>query len=205
MSPTAEDRNPDLRELQIWANYLESAHFLRNMLERRMLERASLSLGDYQVLLALSEAEKHTLRSAALADLVDWERSRLSHHLGRMEKRGLLKRSQSKEAARGVDVTITADGLASFRIANADHLHAIKELFVNAFSAEQIQQAGEVSETLIGHLEEVEEAEIAAAEAAAAAKPSRVAEAAQAAAAIAAMPVIFEPLEDLSSAAAPSS
>ena len=39
-----------------------------------------LSLGDYTVLNALSNAPRHRLQLTSLAITIGWERSRLSHH-----------------------------------------------------------------------------------------------------------------------------
>jgi len=65
------------------------------------LQQASLSPADYQVLLALSEANGKRMRSSELAQTIDWERSRLSHHLGRMERRGLIRRENCASDSRG--------------------------------------------------------------------------------------------------------
>jgi len=49
---------------------------------------AGLSLGDFDVLVALSEAPGQRLRAFELAAVLEWEKSRLSHHVRRMEQRG---------------------------------------------------------------------------------------------------------------------
>jgi hypothetical protein len=81
-------------ELRIWRDYIETADKLRSELARRLQQESALSPGDYAVMLALSEAENRRMRSSELATAVGWERSRLSHHLGRMEKRRDRARSR---------------------------------------------------------------------------------------------------------------
>ena len=66
--------------------------------------------GRLPVLLALSEADgTRGCGRRELAASIDWERSRLSHHLGRMERRGLIRRDECATDNRG------ADGLAHRR------------------------------------------------------------------------------------------
>lgn len=152
MTQPQRRHTPDAEQLHIWRDFIESAEILRTRMDRRLAAESALSLGDYRVLLALSEAETHTLRSSELADLIEWERSRLSHHLGRMEKRGLITRSRDAASSRGVQIGVTAAGQSAFRAASARHLHAVKELFVDALTPEQAQHAGEIAAALRAHL-----------------------------------------------------
>src|SRR4051812_36367239 len=83
---------PTAEELAVWREFIETAETLRTRLTSRLQSESALSPGDYAVLLALSEADGHRLRSSELAAGIGWERSRLSHHLARMERRGLIRR-----------------------------------------------------------------------------------------------------------------
>src|SRR5258705_2558522 len=78
-------------ELATWRTLLDTTGELRRVLGAE-LQETSLSPSDYQVLLALSEAHGKQMRSSELARTIDWDRSRLSHHLGRMEGRSLIRR-----------------------------------------------------------------------------------------------------------------
>src|ERR1700674_3767189 len=87
-------------ELATWRALLDTTEELRRVLGAE-LQETSLSPADYQVLLALSEAHGKRMRSSGLARTIDWERSRLSHHLGRMERRRLIRRADSPVDTRG--------------------------------------------------------------------------------------------------------
>lgn len=141
-------------QLRAWREYVETAETLRTRMASRLQADSSLSSGDYQVLLALSEADGRTLRSSELAAQIDWERSRLSHHLGRMEARGLIRRSRAAGEAHGVDVIGTDAGMELFRAASVPHLRAIKELFVEALTPEQLACAEDIARALRRHLHE---------------------------------------------------
>ncbi|WP_193103302.1 MarR family winged helix-turn-helix transcriptional regulator [Brachybacterium sp. FME24] len=144
---------PTREQLHTWRGYIETADVLRSRLGTRMQHESSLSTGDYQVLLALSEAEGRTLRASALALHIGWERSRLSHHLGRMEKRGLIGRATCADDVHGIEVSMTPEGADSFRAGSVPHLRAVKELFLDALSADQLAQVEDLTRTLRTHLD----------------------------------------------------
>ncbi|MGJ6967660.1 MarR family winged helix-turn-helix transcriptional regulator [Streptosporangium sp. G11] len=144
---------PTREELRIWRNYIETAETLRTLLEGRLQSESSLSSADYRVLLALSEADRRTMRSSELAQLIGWQRSRLSHHLGRMEKRGLVRRAPCPDDVHGIDVRLTDFGAESFRHGSVPHLRDVRELFVDALSPEQLVKVDEFTEALRRHLD----------------------------------------------------
>jgi DNA-binding MarR family transcriptional regulator len=143
---------PQSGELPVWREFIEAFEALRSEVAARLLAETALSAGDYVVLLALSEAPGERLRSSQLAEAVDWERSRLSHHLGRMERRGLIRREECLADSRGAEVVLTADGGAAFHRATVPHLRAVKELFVDAFTPDQLDTIASIASTLRAHL-----------------------------------------------------
>jgi DNA-binding MarR family transcriptional regulator len=140
------------RELAIWRSLLDTTAELRRVLGAK-LQESGLSPADYQVLLALREADGTRLRSSELAATIEWERSRLSHHLGRMEQRGLIRRDDCATDNRGAEVSLTDSGAAAFRRASAPHLRAIKQHFVDALTPEQVEALAEVLQSLQRHLQ----------------------------------------------------
>jgi DNA-binding MarR family transcriptional regulator len=152
--PEAQHRAmPTREELRVWRGYIETAEALRSRLEGRLQRESALSSADYRVLLALSEADGRTLRSSALAGMIGWERSRLSHHLGRMEKRGLVHRTPCPDTVHGVDVLLTGFGSESLRRSSVPHLQAVQELFLGALTPQQLAELDEVTAALRRHLD----------------------------------------------------
>ncbi|MFF3564739.1 MarR family winged helix-turn-helix transcriptional regulator [Streptomyces sp. NPDC002574] len=146
-------RLPTTEELRVWRDFVETTERLRSELASRLQGDSGLSTGDYSVLLALQEAEGHRLRSSELAAAVGWERSRLSHHLGRMERRGLIRRVECVTDNRGAEVLLTDEGAQGFRRATLPHLKAVRELFVDPLTAEQLAVAGEIAAALRARLD----------------------------------------------------
>lgn len=135
-------------ELRIWRDFIETAEALRGELASRLQSESGLSAGDYAVLLALSEAPGRRQRSSDLAASIGWERSRLSHHLGRMERRGLIRREECATDSRGQEVVLETTGEEAFRRASVPHLRAVRELFVDALTSTQLLAAGELAGAL---------------------------------------------------------
>ena len=143
---------PTSGEFAVWRAHIETFEIARSRIESRLRKDSQLSDGDYRVLLSLSEAEGKAMRSSQLAAQLEWERSRLSGQLGRMEKRGLLRREPSPEDARGSLVVLTDEGARAFRGSTLPHLAAIKEIFIDAFTPEQLANLEDAAAALRTHL-----------------------------------------------------
>ncbi|GIJ78928.1 DNA-binding transcriptional regulator, MarR family [Micromonospora phaseoli] len=145
-------RLPTTEELRVWRDYIETAETLRQQLAAQLQRDCSLSPADYVVLLALSEAPEQRMRSSQLADAAGWTRSRLSHHLARMQRRTLIHREEPADDSRGADVVLTPTGAQAFHGATVPHLRAVREIFVDALTPEQLAAAGDIAATLRAHL-----------------------------------------------------
>lgn len=144
-------RIPTSAELAAWREFIEASELVTSRVTARLQQDAGLSSGDYSVLLALSEAEGSVLRSSHLAERIAWERSRLSGHLGRMEKRGLIRREPCPEDARGSMVVLTDRGSAAFHGSTRSHFEAISEIFAAALTPEQLVAMQDASAALRRH------------------------------------------------------
>ncbi|GIE34651.1 MarR family transcriptional regulator [Actinoplanes italicus] len=145
-------RLPTSEQLRTWRDFIETTEALRAVVAARLQAESGLSPGDYAVLLALSEAPDRRLRPSDLAVAISWERSRLSHHLGRMERRGLIRREGFSGDSRGAFVILTDAGSAAFHAATVPHLTAVRELFVEALTPEQMDALAQISAALRDHL-----------------------------------------------------
>jgi hypothetical protein len=74
---------------------------------------------DYAVMVPLSEAPNGQLRTKDLGTALGWDRSRTSHQVTRMVKRGLVVREFCEDDARGSVVGLTATGRAAIEQAAA--------------------------------------------------------------------------------------
>ncbi|PVZ15070.1 MarR family winged helix-turn-helix transcriptional regulator [Actinomycetospora cinnamomea] len=143
-----EPRWLDAREQRAWRGYLAMQAQLQATLHRRLQADAGLSLADFDVLVALTDRGGEPVRAGELAALLQWEKSRLSHHLARMERRGLVAREDCPDDARGAFVVLTAAGRRAQEAAAPAHVAAVRELVFDGLTSEQV-------DALIGVTDEV--------------------------------------------------
>jgi DNA-binding MarR family transcriptional regulator len=141
-----------VREFAVWRSLVDTTAELHRLLGAQLQLESGLSPADYQVLLALSEADGRRLRSSQLAAAIDWERSRLSHHLLRMERRGLIRREDCATDSRGAEVALSDDGASRFRGATTPHARAVKKHFADALTPGQFDALADILATLENHL-----------------------------------------------------
>jgi DNA-binding MarR family transcriptional regulator len=112
-----------------WLSYMQVYHRLEYEMNRQLLADCGMSLGDYTVINALSIADGRRMQLTRLATMIGWERSRLSHHLQRMTKRGLVDRVQSETDGRATDAVLTDSGWESLQSAAPKHVAWVRRLF----------------------------------------------------------------------------
>ena len=140
-------------ELRAWRGLIETTALLRRRTERLLLADSGLSGSDYPVLVTLHELGDEAIRSTELADRIGWEQSRLSHHLGRMERRGLIRRAPHRDDNRGSEVHLTTEGSRLYRGATRAHSRAVRTHFADVLTVSQLEALSDVMETLARHLD----------------------------------------------------
>lgn len=149
---TTEPRWLTEDEQAVWRSYLRMQGQLSAQLNRQLQESSDLSLAEFEVLVRLSEAGEEPLRAFALATAMQWEKSRLSHQLTRMERRGLVERRSCPEDARGAFVHLTDDGRAALERAAPGHVEDVRRLVFDALSPAQVKALGRVAEAVLAAL-----------------------------------------------------
>src|SRR3989442_14557272 len=109
----AKPRWLEEREAHLWRSWLRLNQELLSVLEEQISREGGLSGADYAVLVPLSESPDGMLRARELGREILWDRRRLSHHVSRMEKRGLVAREECAEDGRGAMVRVTVAGRAA--------------------------------------------------------------------------------------------
>ena len=88
-------------ELRAWRAFMAVQMRMNYEMNRQLQSDSDLSLADYHVLNALTEAPGGRLQVSDLAALIGWERSRASHQLRRLCERGLAERVPSRGRRQG--------------------------------------------------------------------------------------------------------
>lgn len=137
-----------------WASYQRMRVRLSGRLNRELAHETGLSEADFEILAALTESPYESVRALALRCGLEWEKSRLSHQLRRMEKRGLLTREDCSEDNRGSVVRLTDTGRKLAEEARRHHEQAVRRYVIDVLSAEQLEALGKITETVLAGLEE---------------------------------------------------
>ena len=121
----AEPRWLNQEELAAWLANSAIMTSLSAALDARMQRESRLTFFEYSVLSVLSEEEDRTMRMSALAVRTSASLSRLSHVVGRLEKRGLLARTRVSGPGRRTDTTLTRAGHDVVVAAAPGHVAAV--------------------------------------------------------------------------------
>ena len=146
--------DPD--ELRVWRQWLDANARLSSALNRE-LQADGLSLSDFDVLVhltdALAEHDEARVRVGELARALAWERSRVSHHVSRMEKRGLVSREDCVDDGRGAFVVLTAQGRAAIDGAAPAHADVVRDLVFDGLDRADLAALDRVTRSVLGRIE----------------------------------------------------
>jgi DNA-binding MarR family transcriptional regulator len=139
LSPTEE---------RIWRGWMTLNAELSAAMQRHLQAEAGLSMSDYEVLVDLTDDPAGRIRVSELAGLLQWERSRVSHHVTRMERRGLVEREECADDGRGAFVAITPAGRTAIEQAAPGHARQVRRLVFDVLDADELRAL----ETVVGKL-----------------------------------------------------
>lgn len=140
------------REARAWRGYRRMRALLDLQLARDLARETGLSEADYDVLSTLSETDGHRVRLTELAAHMLWSKSRLSHHITRMQQRGLVTRQECPDDARGSVIALTQDGLKAIEEAAPGHVAAVRRHMVDLLTDEEIAALDALSHRIVDHL-----------------------------------------------------
>jgi DNA-binding MarR family transcriptional regulator len=150
-----ETRWLDAREARAWRALQMMQMRLDGELARLLAAESGLSYQDYTVLVALTGQPDGRMRAFELGGLLGWEKSRLSHHVQRMAERGLVKKEKCASDRRGSFVAVTAAGRKEIEAAAPGHVTAVRQLFVDRLTGDQLDAIAGVAETVLAGLDEL--------------------------------------------------
>ncbi|HEY5822056.1 MAG TPA: MarR family transcriptional regulator [Propionibacteriaceae bacterium] len=128
-------------EQRVWRAYLLGSARLNEKLDQD-LRTFGLDLGEYEILVTLSESTDQRVRMSELADAVHQSRSRLTHTISRMEKENLVERTSCPTDRRGVWAHLTDHGLELLKTAAPSHVDAVRKNFVEAMTEDDYAALG---------------------------------------------------------------
>ncbi len=154
---TVEDMDsvPWLSDKQqyVWRRWLTASALLPAALHRELQADAGLSLPDFDVLVQLTDSPEGRVRVTDLARALSWEKSRASHHLTRMERRGLVKREECRDDGRGAFVVLTPDGRTAIEQAAPGHVRTVRSLVFDQLTEEEVDALESILDKVLARLD----------------------------------------------------
>ena len=135
-----------------WRRYRRMRTLLDLQIARDLNKDSGLSETDYDVLSTLSEKPEGRWRARDLAAQLLWSTSRLAHHVGRMEQRGLVARQPCPGDARGALISLTGQGRATLERAAPPHVASVRRHMIDLLTADEVAALDTIAAKVITHL-----------------------------------------------------
>ena len=135
-------------EQRAWRAYRRMVLLVDSAIARDLSRTSGLSMPDYLVLSQVSESTDNRVRLTELAARMQWSPSRLSHHVTRMEQRGLVTRAECAEDLRAAYVVLTDAGWDAIRTAAPGHVASVRANLIDTLDAEDLAALTTIGEKL---------------------------------------------------------
>ncbi|PWV47935.1 MarR family winged helix-turn-helix transcriptional regulator [Nocardiopsis sp. L17-MgMaSL7] len=143
----------DADEKAAWDGFIHMQETLIGRLSRLLQADSGMSASDFIVLVNLTGTSDGKMRILELAKLVNWEKSRMSHQVRRMTKRGLVAREECPDDARGAFIVATPAGYEAIEEAAPLHVEHVRRLFIEALTPNQLSTFARLSRRVSDHME----------------------------------------------------
>src|ERR1700751_3440030 len=128
----------DPRENRAWRAFLHAHHQLNLRLRRQLLQDSGLTWADYEILAVLSEHPTGQMPAQELGALVQWEKSRLSHQIRRMQEQELIVRKPNPADGRSAMICLLPAGRRAIEDAAPQHVRNVRRHFIDLFTPAEL-------------------------------------------------------------------
>lgn len=139
----------DQEQLRVWRAFLGGITVLMDQLDRDLRTQHDLSMGEYEILVRLSEAPNRSIRMAELAAAVSHSRSRVTHTISRLERDGIVRRDTCADDGRGVSAVLTDHGFSVLEQAAHTHVRGVNDYLIENATPEEFSALGHIMERVI--------------------------------------------------------
>lgn len=130
-------------EMAAWRSYIETIGDLTAALERDLTTHG-MTLGDYQVLVFLSEADDGSMRMCDLADALQLSPSGLTRRLDGLVKSGHVARSPSVLDGRVMMGVLTDAGRSLLESTAPHHVASVRRRIFDHLDADQVTAMAQI-------------------------------------------------------------
>jgi DNA-binding MarR family transcriptional regulator len=137
----------DETEMAAWRSYAETVVDLNAALEADLAPHG-LTLGDYQVLVHLSEAEDHEMRMCDLAARLQLSPSGLTRRLDGLVRMGVVERRPSNLDRRVMLAVLTDHGWSYLEKVAPDHVESVRRHIIDLLTPEDMEAMARIFGTI---------------------------------------------------------
>ena len=105
-------------EQKFWRLLLAASRKVNHHIETVLQDDHNLTSAEFAVLVNLSESPEKEIRLRDLCHILNWDRSRASHQVSRMQKRGVI-------------IELTDEGDRRIRNAAPSHVESVRDVIFN--------------------------------------------------------------------------
>jgi DNA-binding MarR family transcriptional regulator len=142
------------REDRAWRAFMHARHRLAVRLNQLLLQDSGLTEADYEILAVLSEHPTGRMPAQELCVLLQWEKSRLSHQVRRMQEQGLIVREPNPADGRSAMIVLLPAGRRAIEDAAPQHVHNVRRHFIDLFTPAELDMLTALNERVLRHLAE---------------------------------------------------
>jgi len=125
-------------EQRAWRALINVTSGVLATLDAELRADHGLSLGEYEVLVILSESPDHSLRMTDLAGHLRLSPSGITRRIDGLVRAGLVERRQCPSDRRGSNAVMTGEGLRRLESAAPTHVRGVRAHFIDQLSARQL-------------------------------------------------------------------
>jgi DNA-binding MarR family transcriptional regulator len=125
-------------EMRAWRALIGTTTGLLATLDNELQANHGLSLGDYEVLVHLSESPDRSLRMSDLAGRLHLSPSGITRRIDGLVRGGLVRRQMCPTDRRGSNAVLTDKGTQAVERAAPTHVRGVRHYFVDRLSERQL-------------------------------------------------------------------
>jgi len=133
----------DAEEMAAWRSFVDASAAVTAAVDADLTRDHDLTVGEYAVLVVLSESDDDRRRMCDLADALHLSPSGLTRRIDGMARRGLVERTPSTEDRRVMLAGLTPAGRTLLERAAPDHVASVRRHFISRLSRVQLRALGD--------------------------------------------------------------
>jgi DNA-binding MarR family transcriptional regulator len=134
----------DDHQLTVWRALMRTTIGLLGTLDNELQAAHGLSMGDYEVLVILSEAPERSMRMTDLAGTLHLSPSGITRRIDGLVRDGLVERHRCPTDRRGSYAVLTDTGFARIEEAAPTHVRGVRAHFIDRLSDRQLENLADV-------------------------------------------------------------